>query len=134
MKKVTPFLMFQGNAEEAINFYTNLIEDSEIISMTRHDANEGGEENTALEAVFTIKGQEVMCIDSNIKHPFNFTPSFSFFITCDTEDEVVRLYGALSKDGSVLMPLDAYPFSRKFSWVVDRFGVSWQLSLPNKQN
>lgn len=130
MNKVTPFLMFQGNAEEAMNYYTSLIEDSEITSITRYGANEAGNEGSVMQAAFTLKGQEFMCIDSNIKHEFTFTPSFSLFITCDTEVEIKHLYEKLSLDGGVLMPLGDYSFSKKFGWVVDQFGVSWQLTLP----
>lgn len=66
MEKVTPFLMFQGKAEEAMKFYTSLIEDSDITSITRYGANEPGEEGSVMHATFTLKGQEFMCIDSNI--------------------------------------------------------------------
>jgi predicted 3-demethylubiquinone-9 3-methyltransferase (glyoxalase superfamily) len=131
LKKVTPFLMFQGNAEEAMNYYTSLIEDSEITSITRYGANEAGEEGSVKQATFSLKGQEFMCIDSNVEHEFTFTPSFSLFITCDTEEEINRLYENLSEGGGVLMPLDDYSFSKKFGWVVDKFGVSWQLNLPS---
>lgn len=131
MKKVTPFLMFQGNAEKAINFYTSLIEDSEITSMTRFGANQPGEQGSVMEATFILKGQEFMCIDSAIKHEFTFTPSFSIFLTCDSEEEIDSLYEKLSEDGYVMMPLDDYGFSKKFGWIADQFGVSWQLNLPN---
>jgi predicted 3-demethylubiquinone-9 3-methyltransferase (glyoxalase superfamily) len=131
MEKVTPFLMFQGNAEEAMNYYISLIEDSEIISITRYGANEAGEEGSVKQAVFSLKGQEFMCIDSNVKHEFTFTPSFSLFITCDTEEEINRLYEKLIEGGGALMPLDDYYFSKKFGWVVDKFGISWQLNLPS---
>jgi predicted 3-demethylubiquinone-9 3-methyltransferase (glyoxalase superfamily) len=130
MSKVTPFLMFQGNAEEAMNYYTSLIENSKITNITRYGANEAGEEGSVMQATFSIKDQEFMCMDSNVKHEFTFTPSFSLFITCDTEEEINRLYQKLTEDGGVLMPLDDYSFSRKFGWGVDKFGVSWQLTLP----
>ncbi|MEJ8766790.1 VOC family protein [Oceanobacillus sp. HCA-5259] len=132
MTKVTPFLMFQdGKAEEAMNFYTSLIKDSEITSITRYGANEpGGDEGTVMQATFTLKGQTFMCIDSNIKHQFTFTPSFSIFVDCDTEEELTSLYEELLEGGQALMPLDNYGFSRKFGWVNDRFGVSWQINLP----
>ncbi|MGE7766061.1 VOC family protein [Peribacillus sp. NPDC096540] len=130
MTKVTPFLMFQGNAKEAMNYYTSLIEESEITSMTRYGANEAGAEGSVMRASFTLKGQELMCIDSNIKHEFTFTPSFSLFITCDTEEEIDRIYESLTDGGEVLMPLADYSFSQKFGWVADKFGVSWQLTLP----
>ncbi|WP_340372245.1 VOC family protein [Peribacillus sp. FSL E2-0218] len=130
MEKVTPFLMFQGNAEEAMNYYTALIEESEITSMTRYGANEPGAEGSVTQATFTLKGQEFMCIDSNVEHQFTFTPSFSIFLTCDGEEEIDRLYSGLSEGGQVLMPLGDYSFSKKFGWISDKFGVSWQLTLP----
>ncbi|MBB6733961.1 VOC family protein [Cohnella zeiphila] len=130
MEKVTPFLMFQGKAEEAMNYYTSVIEDSEITSISRYGANEAGDEGSVFQATFTLKGREYMCIDSNVKHNFTFTPSFSLFITTDTEEEIDRLYKQLSEGGAVLMPLADYSFSRKFGWVVDKFGVSWQVNLP----
>ncbi|WP_077618394.1 VOC family protein [Bacillus sinesaloumensis] len=131
MEKVTPFLMFQeGKAEEAMNFYTSLIEDSAITNIVRYGANESGDEGTVMQATFTLKGQEFMCIDSNIKHQFSFTPSFSLFVTCNTEEELDNLYQKLNEGGQALMPLGDYGFSKKFGWLNDRFGVSWQLNLP----
>ncbi len=113
-----------------MNMYTTVIEDSAITSIVRYDANEAGTEGTVMKAAFTLKGQEFMCIDSNFKHEFTFTPSFSIFLTCDTEEEIDRLYAQLSEGGGVLMPLGDYGFSRKFGWIADKFGVSWQLNLP----
>jgi predicted 3-demethylubiquinone-9 3-methyltransferase (glyoxalase superfamily) len=130
MSKVTPFLMFQGNAEGAMEYYTSLIEDSEITSIIRYGANEAGEEGSVMQATLSLKGQEFMCIDSNVKHEFTFTPSFSIFITCDSEEEIDSLYENLIKGGEALMPLDDYSFSKKFGWIVDKFGVSWQFNLP----
>lgn len=132
LKNVTPFLMFQdGKAEEAMNYYTSLIEDSEITSISRYSSNESGKEGTVMHATFSLKGQEFMCIDSDIKHEFTFTPSFSLFITCDSDEEIDNLYEKLKTDGAELMPLGDYGFSKKFGWINDRFGVSWQLDLPN---
>lgn len=131
MKKVVPFLMFQdGKAEEAMKFYTALIEDSEITAIIRYGANEAGQEGTVMQATFTLKGQEFMCIDSHVKHQFSFTPSFSIFLTCSTEEELDNLYEQLGEGGQTLMPLNNYGFSKKFGWINDRFGVSWQLNLP----
>ena len=70
-----------------------------------------------------------MCIDSSMKHDFTFTPAISLYITCASEDEINRLFEKLSQDGEVFMPLTAYPFSEKFGWVADKYGVSWQLNL-----
>ncbi|MEH7130549.1 VOC family protein [Neobacillus drentensis] len=131
MGKVTPFLMFQdGKAEEAMNYYISIIDDSEITSITRYGANESGDEGTVMQATFSVKGQEFMCIDSNLKHQFSFTPSFSIFVTCDTEEEINNLYLKLSEGGQALMPIGNYGFSQRFGWLNDRFGVSWQLNLP----
>ena len=131
MEKVTPFLMFQeGKAEEAMNFYTSLIEDSAITNIVRYGANESGDEGTVMQATFTLKGQEFMCIDSNINHQFSFTPSFSIFVTCNTEEELDDLYHKLLEGGKALMPLNNYGFSKKFGWINDRYGVSWQINLP----
>ncbi|WP_059173103.1 VOC family protein [Bacillus sp. FJAT-27445] len=131
MERVSTFLMFQeGNAEEAMDFYTSIVEDSQITSIVRYGANEAGPEGTVKQAAFRLKGQEFMCIDSYIKHQFTFTPSFSIFVTCDTEEELDNLYGKLREGGQELMPLNNYGFSKKFGWLNDRFGVSWQLNLP----
>lgn len=131
MEKATPFLMFEGNAEEAMKYYTSLIEDSKITSISRYGSDGPGQEGSVILATFTLKGQEFMCIDSNIHHEFTFTPSFSIYLTCSSEDEIDHLFEKLSEAGSVLMPLGDYSFSKKFAWTVDKFGVSWQLNLPN---
>lgn len=128
-QKIKTFFMFEGRAEEAMNFYTSLFDQSEIISIQRYGANETGPEGTVMKATFSIKGQQFMCIDSGVNHGFTFTPSISLFVTCDTEEEIDQVFESLSLEGSILMPLAAYPFSEKFGWVSDKFGVSWQLSL-----
>lgn len=132
MKNIHTFLMFQnGKAEEAMNFYTSIIEDAEITSMIRYGPDEAGAEGTIHQASFTLKGQQFMCIDSNIQHAFDFTPSFSIYVTCDTLAEINTLYEKLVDGGQPLMPLDDYGFSEKFGWVNDRYGISWQLNLPS---
>ena len=128
---VTTFLMFEGKAEEAINFYVSLIENSAITSLTRYGPGEVGAEGSVMRASFILAGQPYLCIDSPVKHGFGFTPAISLFLQSTGEDEIERLYVELSKEGQVLMPLGAYPFNRKFGWIADRFGVSWQLSLQD---
>jgi len=127
---VRPFLMFEGKAEEAMNFYVSLLPGSGIIDVARYGAGEAGPEGSVKVASFAIAGQTVMCIDSHVKHAFTFTPSFSFFITCESDDELRRLSEALVNGGSYLMPPNNYGFSRRFAWLNDRYGVSWQLNLP----
>lgn len=128
--KVRPFLMFQeGNAEEAMKFYVALFPGAEVIDVVRYGPGEAGAEGSVVKATFSIGGQTVMCIDSPIKHDFTFTPSFSLFVDCESEEEIRRLSSALSGGGAVLMPLGEYGFSRQFAWVSDRYGISWQLNL-----
>lgn len=128
-QKITTFFMFEGQAEEAMNFYVSLFDQSEIISIKRYGENEAGAEGSVMHAVFSLHGQSFMCIDSSIKHEFTFTPAISLYVTCDTEEEINQVFEQLSQDGSVLMPLAAYPFSEKFGWVADKYGVTWQLTL-----
>lgn len=124
---VTPSLMFEGNAEAAMRFYVGLFDDGAVESITRYGAGEEGPEGTIKQAVFTLNGQRLLCMDSPIAHAFTFTPSISLFVASQSEEEVESLFEKLAEGGEVLMPLDAYPFSRKFGWVNDRFGVSWQI-------
>ncbi|MFD1676559.1 VOC family protein [Alicyclobacillus fodiniaquatilis] len=131
MSKITTFFMFEGKAEEALNFYISLFDNSKIIEILRYGANEDGIEGTVKQASFLLCGQPLMCIDSSVKHGFSFTPSISLYVTCDTEREIERVFDALAQEGTVHMPLAAYPFSQKFGWVADQFGVSWQLNLAD---
>jgi predicted 3-demethylubiquinone-9 3-methyltransferase (glyoxalase superfamily) len=132
MQKITTFLMFEGKAEEAMNYYMSLFNHSEVVNITRYGADMGEFEGKVIHATFTLNGQEFMCIDSTVKHKFTFTPSVSLYVTCESEEELDNAFEKLSQDGEVLMPLAAYPFSEKFAWVNDQFGVSWQLSLGKK--
>ena len=133
MQKITTFLMFDGNAEEAMDFYISLFAGSKVLSLTRYGPNEAGAEGTVMHATFSLNGQEFMCIDSNVRHEFTFTPAVSLYVACETEPEIDQLFEKLSQGGQVLMPLDRYPFSEKFAWIADKFGVSWQLNLAKGQ-
>jgi predicted 3-demethylubiquinone-9 3-methyltransferase (glyoxalase superfamily) len=120
-------LMFTGQAEEAIRFYTDLFDGSGIESVEYYGEDAPGMARQVVHARVRIAGQLVLAMDSPPVHDFTFTPSTSFFVTCDSDSEVDRLFRALSEGGSVLMGLDAYPFAKRYAWVNDRFGVSWQL-------
>jgi predicted 3-demethylubiquinone-9 3-methyltransferase (glyoxalase superfamily) len=122
-QKITTFFMFSGQAEEAMNFYTSVFDQSEINSVHHH------EDGKVLHATFTLKGQQFMCIDNINGDHHAFTPAMSLFVTCDTVEEIDRVFEKLSQDGKVLMPLAPYPFSERFGWVEDKYGVSWQLNL-----
>jgi predicted 3-demethylubiquinone-9 3-methyltransferase (glyoxalase superfamily) len=127
--RVQPFLMFQGKAEEAMNFYVSLFPGSEVTEIVRYGSNQSGDEGSVMKAVFTIGGQTMFCSDSTVKHDFTFTPAISFFVDCESEEELQRLSTALSEQGKVFMPLGNYGFSRQFAWVSDCYGVAWQLNL-----
>jgi predicted 3-demethylubiquinone-9 3-methyltransferase (glyoxalase superfamily) len=133
MQKITTFLMFEGKAEEAMNFYISLFDQSKIVSISRYGANEPGKEGTVQHAIFSLNGQEFMCIDSFVNHGFTFTPSISLYVNCEKEEEIDKVFEQLSSGGQVLMPLGPYPFSPKFGWVSDKFGVTWQLNLVAKK-
>lgn len=126
---IRPFLMFTGQAEEAMRFYVSLFPGSEVLEVQRYAAGEPGPAGTVKKATFSLGGQQVLCTDTFVKHAFGFTPSISFFVDCESEGELRRLCAALLEGGSALMPPDAYGFSTLFAWVADRFGVTWQLNL-----
>ena len=132
MQQIKTFLMFEGGAEKAMSFYQSLFDDAEVVSMVKYGADGPGPEGSVMVAVFQLAGQQFMCSDSYQHHGFTFTPSMSLFVDCRDEAELERLYGALSEGGGELMPLGDYGFSKKFGWVNDRYGVSWQLNLPHE--
>ena len=131
-QKIKTFLMFEGKAEEAMNYYLSVFDQAEILTINRYEANEASAQGLVLHATFSLYGQTFMCMDSNVKHDFTFTPSTSLYVTCTTEVEIDRIFEKLSQNGNVLMPLTTYPFSAKFGWVADKYGVSWQLNLERK--
>src|SRR5690606_27591581 len=119
-----------GKAEEAMNLYVLLFDGSQILNVKRYGPEGPGPEGSIYLAEFTIGTQRFRCIDSPVAHNFTFTPSTSIFVDCDSEEEQLAAFERLSDRGQILMPLDNYGFSRRFAWVSDRFGVSWQLNLP----
>ena len=134
MQKTITFLMFvgeqSGKAEEAIKFYTSLFKNSKVKSIEHFNKGDAqGKEGTVKHALFTIDGLEYMAIDSPLEHKFSFTPSISIYVKCENENEIKTLFDKLSVNGQVFMPLNKYPFSEKFGWLADKYGVSWQLNL-----
>lgn len=130
MTRVTPFLMFEGNAEEAMSLYCETIPDSRVLDVTRYGLGEDGPQGEVKLARISICGLEVMIYNSPVHHAFTFTPSASLYVDCSTEAEHNGIVEVLAKDGAFLMPPDNYGFSRRFAWLNDRFGVSWQINLP----
>lgn len=125
---IRPFLMFEGRAEEALNLYTSLFPNSAVENIARYGPEGPGKPGSVMRADFRLGHQRVVCIDSPVPHAFGFTPAFSFLVDCASEEEIDRLSNALGEGGAELMPLGNYGFSKKFAWVNDRFGVSWQLN------
>ncbi len=119
-----PFLMFQGRCEEALTFYAEALPGCRIASLDRKP------DGTVAMARLALPGLEIMANDSPPVHDFDFTPSTSTFLTVDSAADVDGLAAALVAGGKPLMPPDDYGFSRRFAWVQDRFGVSWQINCP----
>jgi predicted 3-demethylubiquinone-9 3-methyltransferase (glyoxalase superfamily) len=135
MQKTTTFFMFVGEqcgkAEEAMRLYTSLFKNSEITHLDRWKNDEpGGKEGLVKQATFTIDGVEYMASENTFEHGFTFTPATSIYVNCESEEELELLFEKLSEGGSIMMPLDNYGFSKKFGWLGDKYGVSWQLNLP----
>jgi predicted 3-demethylubiquinone-9 3-methyltransferase (glyoxalase superfamily) len=128
-KQIAPFLMFTGEAEQAMTFYTSLFADGRVVDITRVGPEGPGPQGTVRMGRFALAGQEFLCSDSPPVHDFSFTPSFSIWVEAESQEELERLFGSLGDGGAALMPLGEYGFSRRFGWVNDRYGVSWQLNL-----
>jgi len=129
MQSVSTFLMFTGQAEEAMSHYSLVIPGCKILDVRKYEAGHpAGKEGTVMRATFSIGDQQFTCIDSRPVHQFGFTPSISIFLTCSSEAEVDDVYNKLSEGGGVMMPLGPYPFSKRYAWFSDKFGVSWQIS------
>jgi predicted 3-demethylubiquinone-9 3-methyltransferase (glyoxalase superfamily) len=118
--------MFQdGRAREAAEWYVSLVPGSRVERVV----DDGAGRATVF---FTLAGREFIAFDSPVRHAFDFTPSTSVFVRCEREDEVRALFEQIASDGHVLMPLADYEFSPCFGWAADRYGVSWQIGLPER--
>jgi predicted 3-demethylubiquinone-9 3-methyltransferase (glyoxalase superfamily) len=114
MQKIVPFLWFDGKAEEAMKFYTSVFKNSSILSQDRDD-EEGPGKGKVTSGKFQIEGQEFMALNGG-PH-FTFTPAISFFVNCETQNEVDELWEKLSTGGE----------KSRCGWLKDQFGVSWQV-------
>ena len=115
MQKITPFLWFDGNAEEAMNFYTSIFKNSKVGQITRCGDAGPGPKGSVLTAKFEIEGQEFMALNGG-PH-FTFTPAISFFVNCETQAEVDELWEKLLAGGKAM----------QCGWLTDKFGISWQI-------
>ncbi|MER2002183.1 MAG: VOC family protein [Carnobacterium inhibens] len=128
MQKIVTHLWYDKEALEAAEFYTNLFDHSSIDSVvTLNDTPSGSAESI----VFTLADQTFMSISAG--PIFKLNPSVSLQVVCKTLAEVDHLWKQLSKGGSIMMPLDAYPFSEQYGWIEDKYGLSWQIMyLPDQ--
>ena len=93
---IQPFLLFFGQAEEAMNFYVSLFPGAKVLDLIRYGPNEPGKEASVKKARFSIGSQIVLCTDSTVKHEFSLTPAFSFLVECQSDREIIQLYDALA--------------------------------------
>jgi predicted 3-demethylubiquinone-9 3-methyltransferase (glyoxalase superfamily) len=115
MQKITPFLWFDNNAEEAMSFYTSIFDNSRIGNVTRYGEGGPGPAGTVMTATFELEGQEFMVLNGGPQ--FKFTEAISFFVNCETQEEVDGLWEKLSEGGE----------AGECGWLKDKFGLSWQI-------
>lgn len=134
MQKITPCLWFNNQAEEAAEFYKSLFKNSKIGDEALYgDAGSkvsGQKKGSVMTVDFEIEGLKVVALNGG-PH-FKFTPSFSFFVWRKSEKEVETLWKALSRDGQVRMGLEKYPWSKKYGWTADKYGVEWQIMVSDQ--
>ena len=115
MPKITPFLWFDGRAEEGMNFYVSIFKNSKVGTVSRYGDAGPGPKGSVMSATFTLEGQEFMALNGGPM--FTFSPAISFFVSCQTQAEVDDLWEKLSAGGE----------KSRCGWLKDKFGVSWQI-------
>jgi predicted 3-demethylubiquinone-9 3-methyltransferase (glyoxalase superfamily) len=115
MQKITPFLWYDGNAEEAVNFYISIFKNSKIGKISRYGDAGPGPKGSVMSMTFQIEGQEFFALNGGPQ--FKFTPAISFFVNCETQQEVDDLWEKLSAGGR----------TDRCGWLQDKFGLSWQI-------
>lgn len=130
MLPITPCLWFDGQAEDAVRFWTSLFPASRVGTIGRYGEHMPFPAGTALLVEFTLGGRAMQALNGGPS--FTVNPSISFFAHVDSPDDAMALFTELEEGGKVMMPLDAYPWSPCFGWVQDRFGVSWQVITARK--
>jgi predicted 3-demethylubiquinone-9 3-methyltransferase (glyoxalase superfamily) len=114
-QKITPFLWFDGKAEQAANFYVSIFERSKVVSVTRYGEAGPGPKGSVMSVIFRLEGQEFFALNGGPQ--FTFSPAVSFFVSCETQDEVDELWETLSAGGK----------KQPCGWLQDKFGLSWQI-------
>ena len=115
MQKITPFLWFDGNADDAMNFYTSIFKNAKIGKVSRYGDAGPGPKGTVMTATFQLEGQEFMALNAGPQ--FKFNEAISFFVNCKTQEEVDELWEKLSRGGQ----------KGRCGWLKDKFGLSWQI-------
>ena len=115
MQKIIPFLWFDGKAEEATNFYVSIFKNSKVVNVRRYGEAGPGQKGTVMTTIFQIEGQEFYALNGG-PH-FTFSPAISFFVNCETQQEVDELWDKLSAGGE----------TQRCGWLKDKFGLSWQI-------
>lgn len=136
MQKIIPFLWYDNNAEEAVSFYTSLFDNSSIIDITRYNEQSavasGQKPGTAMTIAFKLEGQNFTALNGG-PH-FKLNQSTSFFVYCESDEKIENVFKKLSNRGQVIFPLEKYDWSPKYAWVIDKFGLSWQLDVDKINN
>ncbi|MGA2192759.1 MAG: VOC family protein [Nitrospirota bacterium] len=115
MQKIIPFLWFDDNAEEAVNFYVSIFKDSKIVSVARYGEAGPGPEGTVMTIAFELNGQEFIALNGGPL--FKFNEAISFVVNCETQEEIDGLWEKLSEDGKKV----------ECGWLKDKYGLSWQI-------
>jgi predicted 3-demethylubiquinone-9 3-methyltransferase (glyoxalase superfamily) len=115
VQKITPFLWFDGKAEEAMKFYVSIFKNSKVGSVTRYGEEGPGPEGTVMSATFQLDGQEFFALNGGPQ--FTFSPAISFFVNCETQQEIDELWEKLSEGGE----------KQRCGWLKDKYGLSWQI-------
>ena len=115
MQKITPFLWFDSKAEEAANFYVSVFKNSKIVSIMRYGEAEPGPKGSVMSATFQLDGQDFIALNGGPM--FTFSPAISFFVNCESQEEVDKLWEKLSEGGE----------KQRCGWLKDKYGVSWQI-------
>jgi predicted 3-demethylubiquinone-9 3-methyltransferase (glyoxalase superfamily) len=115
MQKITPYLWFDNQAEEAANYYVSIFKNSKIVNIARYGEAGPGPAGTVLTVAFELEGQDFVALNGGPQ--FTFSPAISFFVNCETQDEVDELWEKLSEGGA----------AEQCGWLKDKYGVSWQI-------
>jgi len=115
MQKIVPFLWFDGNAEEAMNFYVSVFKNSKVLSVTRYGEAGPGKKGTVMSCTFQLEGQDFYALNGGPQ--FKFTPAISLFVNCETQQEIDALWKTLSAGGR----------EDQCGWLQDKYGLSWQI-------